>query len=308
MQKSGEASDAGSGGGDAGDFCGFVNGRAKDSQLYVGVSSMASVCAGICQLAGVDVLSRTRVADVQFQSASKSWDLACQSEGGDGGADPHMFGFDAVVFAVHNPAFGAAAVQRLAAEARDEEIRARLSRLAAALQDLRDTQKGPLLPLRARFPAGSLSAQVPFDAATCPTSPDIQFICRHGSLPPGDATGEEMWTAVPTTRLSRELLQRGLDERGQCEELHQRLSGLLGSFFRDGGGGMPAPTRLSVKRWGAGLTLRPLGLREPCVGLEPWRLGICGDFLQAAPGGGPLEAAALSGYQMGDRVASWFAA
>ena len=55
--------------------------------------------------------------------------------------------------------------------------------------------------------------------------------------------------------------------------------------------------------WGAGFPGTTLGIDEPCVSLEPWRLAVCGDFLRPRPS--PLEAAAESGLEAGERVAGW---
>jgi hypothetical protein len=47
-------------------------------------------------------------------------------------------------------------------------------------------------------------------------------------------------------------------------------------------------------------------LKEDSVTLAGWRLGICGDFVRAAAYPSPWEAAALSGLEAGERMASLF--
>ena len=71
-----------------------------------------------------------------------------------------------------------------------------------------------------------------------------------------------------------------------------------------GGGAPPRPLHAAAKRWGAGFAAGTLGLKEDCVSLEPWRLAIAGDFL--ADRASPVEAAALSGMEAGERIAKWF--
>ena len=65
------------------------------------------------------------------------------------------------------------------------------------------------------------------------------------------------------------------------------------------------PHAVSVQCWERGLAVGSLGLEENCVSLEPWRLAIAGEYLRTRSS--PLEAAACSGLEAGERVASWFA-
>lgn len=67
---------------------------------------------------------------------------------------------------------------------------------------------------------------------------------------------------------------------------------------------LQAPLAAAAKRWGAAFADGSCELREGAVGLEPWRVAIAGDYLQRQPS--PVEAAASSGLEAGERVASWF--
>ena len=68
------------------------------------------------------------------------------------------------------------------------------------------------------------------------------------------------------------------------------------------------PLDASAVRWASALTSKTLGLKEDSVALAPWRLAICGDFIREQDAHEtPFEAAALSGLEAGERVASFFA-
>ena len=69
--------------------------------------------------------------------------------------------------------------------------------------------------------------------------------------------------------------------------------------------GPPAPLAAAAQCWRAGVGAGTLGLQEDCVSLEHWRLAIAGDFLREHSS--PAQAAALSGMEAAERVASWFA-
>jgi hypothetical protein len=60
---------------------------------------------------------------------------------------------------------------------------------------------------------------------------------------------------------------------------------------------------------GAGLTDGTLEgwsrIEEDSILLEPWKVAICGDFIRQYDS--PVEAAAMSGLEAGERVGSWFA-
>ena len=82
--------------------------------------------------------------------------------------------------------------------------------------------------------------------------------------------------------------------------MSSEVSQLLKPFASQGA----QPLKAAAKRWGAGFAAGTLGLAEPCVSLEPWKLAIAGDFV--SEGASPAEAAALSGMEAAERVATWF--
>ena len=50
----------------------------------------------------------------------------------------------------------------------------------------------------------------------------------------------------------------------------------------------------------------PLGLLEPALSFEPWRLVVAGDYLGTQ--GNSAEAALLSGLEAANRVSQWLGA
>ena len=72
---------------------------------------------------------------------------------------------------------------------------------------------------------------------------------------------------------------------------------------------IPEPLSISARRWGGAFTTGDLQgwsrQDEDCICLEPWRIAIAGDFVR--PQETPLEAAALSGLQAGERIAAMLA-
>ena len=56
-------------------------------------------------------------------------------------------------------------------------------------------------------------------------------------------------------------------------------------------------------RWGSGFVREPLGLLEPALSFEPWRLVVAGDYLGTQ--GNSAEAALLSGLEAANRVSQW---
>jgi len=64
----------------------------------------------------------------------------------------------------------------------------------------------------------------------------------------------------------------------------------------------------AAAHWDAALTDGTLEdwcrVEEDSIALESWRMAVCGDFVRTR--GSPVEAAALSGLEAGERVGSWF--
>eukprot|EP00928_Gymnodinium_smaydae_P039363 TRINITY_DN26906_c0_g1_i1.p1 TRINITY_DN26906_c0_g1~~TRINITY_DN26906_c0_g1_i1.p1 ORF type:complete len:448 (-),score=115.03 TRINITY_DN26906_c0_g1_i1:73-1416(-) len=296
---------------DGGDFCGFLTGGSKLSELYVGVPSTGSICERLSSLAGFELRRATRVRDLRLEGDRGAWQLELEAQGGSGGGG-HEGDFAAVVLAANSPALAAGAVRGLAdasasAEG-DDALRERLRGLAAALEGIRK-QRAPVLSVSLAFPPGSVAPRVPFDAASCPTSRHVQLLVREASKPgrKGDGDAPEYWTAISTSELAADLLKRGGSRTAAAslaeEELPKHISQLLGSYFDYRDGGVPIPLSVSAECWRDAFVTKTMGLKEDCVGLEPWRLAICGDFVSTQ--GSPIEAAALSGMSAGERVASW---
>ena len=180
-------------------------------------------------------------------------------------------------------------------------------------------------------PPQGTSAPVPFDAAVTPGSNVLAFLSRDASKPErprlasaidagGGAVSGELWTAVSTVHFARQLLSSGggglssggLREPGDSEvkgattaALAAQLMGeevrrLLGSFDGDGA---PRLVHAAAKRWGAGFRSATLEQSQQSVALEPWQLVIAGDFVNGGHGS-PVEAAAASGLEAGERIAA----
>ena len=158
-----------------------------------------------------------------------------------------------------------------------------------------------------------------------PGSNLLAFLSRDASKPErprlasaidagGGAVSGELWTAVSTVQFARQLLSSGggLREPGDSEvkgattaALAAQLMGeevrrLLGSFDGDGA---PRLVHAAAKRWGAGFRSATLEQSQQSVALEPWQLVIAGDFVNGGHGS-PVEAAAASGLEAGERVAA----
>ena len=219
------------------------------------------------------------------------------------------------------------------AEAAGEAVDVRLDRLASALDAQRAERTHPLFTWSGYYdPSVGLAAALPFDAAVVPSG-SVHFLCRDASKPGRPATRPlpvataasdlgreaELWTAVSSTTLAKKLLgtnaavlaEAGESDRGgrtaaaAAQLMSREISVLLAPFFGGQPSDVPPPRVATAKRWSAALPDGTLGLQEACVGLEPWRLAIAGDFLQQHSS--PAQAAMLSGLDAGERVADFFA-
>ena len=138
---------------------------------------------------------------------------------------------------------------------------------------------------------------------------------------------DAIWTAVSTSAFAADVLKRLGSTRKASEEATQimsdEVSALLASAASADAIGndvgtsnvgenkkspIHQPLDASAVRWASALTSKTLGLKEDSVALAPWRLAICGDFIREQDAHEtPFEAAALSGLEAGERVASFFA-
>jgi hypothetical protein len=293
------------------DFCGFL--AESEHAMYVGVPSNASVCTGMC--VGIDVIHDVKVTGMR-RSASGAWALTVS---GGGASAVESEDFAAVVIASHDASLAASAVQVAASDA-DVQVAGRLEELARRFQQQRQERTEPCFTWSGFFPVG-FSACVPLDAAVAPSSHVISFVARDASKPGRPVTracdgGEgELWTAVSTASFAQSILARapstdpGDSGRGSeaatvaAQAMSQELARLFAPYFGDELGRVPQPLAAAAKRWGAGFAKGTCELKESAVTLEPWRLAVAGDYLQVHAS--PIEAAAVSGLDAGERVASW---
>lgn len=293
------------------DFCGFL--AESEHAMYVGVPSNASVCTGMC--VGIDVIHDVKVTGMR-RSASGAWALTVS---GGGASAVESEDFAAVVIASHDASLAASAVQVAASDA-DVQVAGRLEELARRFQQQRQERTEACFTWSGFFPVG-FSACVPLDAAVAPSSHVISFVARDASKPGRPVTracdgGEgELWTAVSTASFAQSILARapstdpGDSGRGSeaatvaAQAMSQELARLFAPYFGDELGRVPQPLAAAAKRWGAGFAKGTCELKESAVTLEPWRLAVAGDYLQDHAS--PIEAAAVSGLDAGERVASW---
>mmetsp|Transcript_34014 Transcript_34014/g.82474 ORF Transcript_34014/g.82474 Transcript_34014/m.82474 type:complete len:336 (-) Transcript_34014:16-1023(-) len=299
---------------DSGDFCGFVTNYTDDkvTPTYVAVPNNESLCPNICQLASIEQISSTTVLGAQTKPEG-GWVLNV-----DGDMQSGDLSFDALILASHNPSLAANTIdsiiqaERMASDASPaddahSQLLERLDNLVSDLYQTRDA-KQPVFSWSGRFPT-ELTQSLEFDAASVPGSHVVQFVARESSKPQylNDVGGEttEIWTAISTSVLAQDILQRHSGREASEEAatiMSQAVSQLL--FPNEANA---TPQDASAVRWGAAFTSPTLGLKEDSIFLNPWRLTIAGDFISDTHPS-PLEAAALSGLEAGERVAAMFQA
>jgi predicted NAD/FAD-dependent oxidoreductase len=306
---------------DSGDFCNFIEG--SNEPAFVGVPSMGDLCNNICKLGDIEALPNTKVIGAEMVPGG-GWKL--DTVGGNGTIGDETF--DALVLATHDPSLASGIVHKIVSaevaaggfssiedatsKGDDEASRMlirRLSQLADALQAAREEGRVPTYQLSATYPKG-FSDSIPFDAVTVPGSPLIQFLLREASKPGivQDPDGGETWTAISTSSLAVRLLSSPeLSDEDRLSAISTMLPEEMSRLFTPYHPGVDnmLPLDVSAKRWGAAFCSKGLSLKEDSVTLAPWRLSICGDYLSEHST--PLEAAALSGLEAGERTASLFA-
>jgi hypothetical protein len=280
------------------------------------------VLPGLCTAAGIEVVLGAKVSGIESAAGEQSvpsWRLLV--DGADAPAEP----FDAVLLASHDASLAASVLREavLPKVTEDELARERLSQLADALHAQRHERTAAVFTWSGYFASGT-SAAVPFDAVCVPGSRVVRFLSRDASkpdraplvpLPNEPSRSAELWTAVSTDEFASAMLAQESLERGEsgdsdrgggtaaaaAEAMSSEVAKLLAPYTGDGDGARPLAA--VAKRWGAGFAAGTLGLQEPCVTLEPWRLAISGDFV--SEGTSPAESAALSGMEAAERIASW---
>mmetsp|Transcript_24516 Transcript_24516/g.43497 ORF Transcript_24516/g.43497 Transcript_24516/m.43497 type:complete len:435 (-) Transcript_24516:3544-4848(-) len=303
---------------DAGDFCQFVEG--SRATTFVGVPSMTKLCPEICRIAGIEEINDTKLIGASPKKEG-GWSLRVENET----VDPEDT-FDALVMATHDPSLAAGAIQQIvraevvaggyaevedAIEAKDDAslVLNRLQEIAQSLQRVRDNDKLPVYAVSLSYPDG-FSNPIKFDAVSIPGSRMVQFLVREDSKPGSIPGYGEMWTAITTSQLASTILERR--DISDDEKRHAVAAavveevGQLVAPYHDGDA--PEPIHIDVKRWGAAFCSQGLNLKENSIFLAPWRLSICGDFIRdLSAHSNPLEAAAISGLEAGERTASLWA-
>mmetsp|Transcript_84857 Transcript_84857/g.263545 ORF Transcript_84857/g.263545 Transcript_84857/m.263545 type:complete len:457 (-) Transcript_84857:113-1483(-) len=290
-------------------FCGFLEGSSSQS-LFVGADGVGSLVPAMLARAGVNVQRGVRVTDLAFKECSGSgrrrWFLETDQ---DAGPEP----FDSVVLANHDPAFAAATIERLQAEAPDpelsqdavEEVIGQFKQRLRGLRSARQSRYSLVLafprPLR----------ELAFDAVSVHGS-ELQFLSRDSSKPgrprQGEGDGVECWV-VQTSPEFAALLDKELGQDSSAEaaaRIWAASEGLLGRFFQ--GESLPVPLYSRAHRWSSAFFSEPLDLgadggpHNDAVSFAPWALALCGDYLGARQG---IQEAALSGMMAANRVAQW---
>jgi predicted NAD/FAD-dependent oxidoreductase len=299
---------------DAGDFCGFVTHHSDKSPTYAAIPDNASLCPEICRLASIEQISNAAVLKAEAKEDG-GWQLQLEGE-----MTTESLSFDALVLASHDPTLAAQTVQAIVdtesqaplpdgnndddAETQHRLLMDRLTNLVGDLIQTRQS-KQPVFTWSGRFAADAPS--LPFDAVSVPGSHLIQFLARESSKPGRTKRmdGGEIWTAVSTSSLAQDILQRHPSGRQSSEEASAIMSQAVSNILFPQNSQNCVAQDGSAVRWGAAFTSRTMGLKEESIFLNPWRLAIAGDFISDAHPT-PLEAAALSGLEAGERVAAMF--
>ena len=301
---------------DGGDFCRFVDGSTVPT--YVGVPSMTDFCPEICRLSGIpQILDSKMVAATPLKEGG--WILDVETNGGDAVFKSETdASFDALVLATHDPSVASGTIRSIldaekaaggnTSEAEDTSflLLDRLGELSDSLQSIRDNEKMPVFSLSLTYPKG-FSQDIPFDAVSVPGSQLVQFLSNSNNA--FDSDEHETWTAITTSRLASSILsQPDLSNKEQSELIASGVSTEIGQLLAQyHGGSTPEPLEVTVKRWGAAFCSQGLNLKEDSILLAPWRLAICGDYIRnKSEYTTPLEAAALSGLEAGERAASFW--
>jgi predicted NAD/FAD-dependent oxidoreductase len=310
---------------DGGDFCHFVAG--SNLPTYVGTPSMTELCPQVCQRVGIELFSNTTLVKAKpVKEGGWSLELTNNSDAPTPVIDPTEY-FDALVLATHDPSLASRAIRSIM----DSEVSAggftdieaaynagddaslvigRLGDIADSLQHVRDNDRVAVFAVSLTFPE-RFSSRIPFDAVSIPGSQIVQFLLREGSKPGYvERADGETWTAITTSRFASLVIghpdQTDEDKRKQvCKAVTYEIQKLVASYSE---GTAPEPLEVSAKSWSSAFCSRGLQLQEDSIFLAPWRLAVCGDFIRDLSAySNPLEAAALSGMEAGERTAALWA-
>jgi predicted NAD/FAD-dependent oxidoreductase len=312
-----------SAGSDGGDFCHFV--EESNLSTYVGTPSMTELCPQVCRLAGIEHISDTTLVKARpVKEGGWSLDVIHNSDAPTTVIEPTEY-FDALVLATHDPSLASGTIRSIMdAEAKAADysdidkagddaslVIGRLGDIADSLQRVRDDDRLPVFAVSLTFPEG-FSSKIPFDAVSIPGSQLVQFLTREASKPGYVERSQhgETWTAITTSRFASLVLDHpdlpAEDKRRQVSKaVTFEIQKLVASYS---GGTAPEPLEVSAKPWSSAFCSRGLQLQEDSIFLAPWRLAVCGDFIRDNSAySNPLEAAALSGLEAGERTAALWA-
>lgn len=330
---------------DGGDFCNFVEGHIpKSSPTFVGMPTLADLCSNICKLADIEVMEGTKVTEAEMLDKSiGGWKVYYESVTNDTTNEKSSSDdYDALVIASHDPSLASTIIRKgiLNAEIKEagygtdlqtalldlknadpnfhetQLLWNRLNELAARLQSTRETGRFPLFTVMVTYPE-TFSDSIPFDAVSVPGSSFVQFLSRNASKPGRDGVSSRCtWTAVTTSLLASDVLAKPEWSQEEQENYIQRVvTGEMAQLFQPyfSNSETPNPIKVSAKRWSSAICGKSLGLEEDSIMLRPWRMAIAGDFIRdcgmSSSRGSyitPIEHAAMSGLESGERIASIF--
>jgi predicted NAD/FAD-dependent oxidoreductase len=301
---------------DSGDFCQFVEG--SRAPAYVGIPSMTQLCPEICRLADIQQVNHAKMLRAKPRKEG-GWSVSLENNDIDES-------FDALVLATHDPSMASSAIKSIvdaeaqaggydtvqdAVDASNDDaslVIQRLLEISDSLQRVRDNDKLPVYSISLTYPPG-FSDRLPFDAVSIPGSRVVQFLSREASKPGRvDNAAVETWTAITTSQCASTILDRhdlSDDEKKNAvvAAVTQEISHLVSKYHASNS--TPDPIQVFVKRWGAAFCSQGLQLKENSIFLAPWRFCIAGDFIRDLSAfSTPLEAAALSGLEAGERMSS----
>ena len=301
---------------DGGDFCQLVSGSGP---LFVGLPTNAEVCPQICSLANIELQSSCQVLGATMILPEGGWKVDISGSN----SNNQNQTFDAMVVATHDPSLAAGIVGSIVdvelemggfsnVESVDDPqltlLLTRLNELSTKLQHVRNNGKRPLFSATVDYP-NHIDESIPFDAVSVPGSQILQYLARESSKPGTTSqSNESTWSAVTTSQLASDILAQenwtADDQRTHASRvITSEIAHLLGPFVD--ANEIPTPTNVTVRRWSAALSQPGLGLKEDSITLAQWRLAICGDYIRD-DSASPFEAAALSGLEAGERIASLF--
>ena len=293
---------------DNGDFCNFNRSSMFGVPTYTATPSMADWCErilqtqpGIKQTLNFTLHEAMPISMKNDQNPLSQTDIvwSLKKRNSASQCTNNELYFDAIILSTHNPLLASTTIDNILISYQEKEgetVGQRLRKLSKELTNVRKLKK-PILSF-AYLLQSKLSKTLPFDAVTIPGSSTIQFLCRDSSKSASNQVEQsqyELWKGISTSSFAEQHIQ---DKCYLDSHLEKELQGLLSTHCQ----AKITPKFLGSKLWRAAFTQPTLDLKEDCITLEPWRLIIAGDFLREYSN--PIEAAAVSGIEAGDRMAN----